>query len=239
MDFSKLSKDDLVKIAKQNKVSNYSGLKKDEFVDLISKVEKLSIPDVVQEKLDKAAEKSASKKGKKPKSDSPPKPKSEKLDKKLAKFVNLEDYKDALLKYIDAEEPSDEELLEIVSEKVSEFVSTITKEDYKKYVDTYGTIKLILEYASKNKIALSKITEEQLYEKLGLFLYDKDENINKALVEKIRKYIQKLKKADEKLKKAGSSSTSKTSKKTKKNEDEDEEEEMSEDAQSDNESEEE
>ncbi len=234
MDFSKLSKDDLVKIAKVNNLSNYSKLKKDDFVDLIKKTKSLSIPDHVQEKLDKASEKSASKKEKKPKDDSsPPKPKSEKLDKKLAKFVDLEPYKDKLAKYIDSEEPSDEELLEIVSDKTATFTETITKEDHKKYVDTYGTLKLLLEYAAKNKTSFTKVTEEQLYEKLALFLYDKDENLYKALLEKIKKYIQKLKKADEKQKKAGSSSkTTKKSKKSKKDEeenDEEEEEDMSDD----------
>lgn len=177
MDLTSMKKSDLMKHCKEQGIKNYSKLKKDE---LISRLEENGIKNTFT-KLPKKEKKETAK---------TTKPRFDKLSKKLERFSNFDDYKSELTKF--NEDVKDEDLLDIVTKSMESFIiSDIVEDvDYKKYVTTYGPIKLLVEYmASENSVEINSLSESELYKILGNYLYYKDTEITSTLYKKIRKTI--------------------------------------------------
>lgn len=180
MDFKKTSKKELVVVYKDKGLKNWSNKNKRELYDALVPVgvKFINGPDETSgTSLDA--------------SQSPAKPRSVSLNKKLEKFIILDEYKDKLDKL--AEDVDDVTILELISKKVTEFISSsdVTAEDRIKYVNKYGPYKAIAEYiADKNKIG--KATEEELYEKISIYIYGKDIEIYAGVINKFKKYVVSL-----------------------------------------------
>ena len=135
-----------------------------------------------------------------------------KLSKKLAKYVSAEDYKDELAKY--KEHVKSDVVLKLTETKLKEFIEASSDADHKKYVDGYGGIKLLKEYFDSPKPAkISKLSENEIYKVLSVFLFEKDDDVYVDLVKKFNKYIDSLLKADKPKKVSEKKPAKKVSKK--------------------------
>jgi hypothetical protein len=183
-----MKKADLMKQCKEQGIKGYSKMKKDE---LISTLEESGIANTyveVPKKEKKETVKNANSS-----------PRLDKLSKKLERFSTLDLYKNELNKF--DESVADEDLLDLVTESMKSFIisDSIEHADYKKYVNTYGPIKSLVEYnASPDSEDLVSSTEEQIYKTLATHIYYSDTEITSTLYKKIRKLIAANNKAAKK-----------------------------------------
>lgn len=188
MDLTNMKKADLMKQCKEQGIKGYSKMKKDE---LISTLEESGIANTyveVPKKEKKETVKNANSS-----------PRLDKLSKKLERFSTLDLYKNELNKF--DESVADEDLLDLVTESMKSFIisDSIEHADYKKYVNTYGPIKSLVEYnASPDSEDLVSSTEEQIYKTLATHIYYSDTEITSTLYKKIRKLIAANNKAAKK-----------------------------------------
>jgi hypothetical protein len=208
MDFSKQKKDFLLGLCKLHGLKGYSKLTKDDLIDKLLKAgitaDTVSVPAstdkvvvapatvkpvVVKKKIIKSID---------------TKPKSEKLFKKLEKSLTCDSIKKELKELGKLEKDiTDDSILELVKSKTANFIksSTLTPEDFKRYVDDYGVIKIIIEFVKTTPtFNFKEVTEEQLYNTLAVFLFEKDSNIYDSLVKKCKKFLPSLYKVDKPLK---------------------------------------
>jgi len=185
-----MKKAELMKQCKEQGIKGYSTMKKEE---LISTLEESGIKNTYVE-VPKKEKKEAIKKTTKPRLD--------KLSKKLEKFVTMETYKNELSKF--NEDVADEDLLDIVTESMKNFIisDSVDDVDYRKYVTTYGPIKALVEYlASPDAENINTFTEQEMFEKLAVYIYFKDTEITGTLYKKIRKLIATNSKGKKPIKK--------------------------------------
>jgi hypothetical protein len=183
MDLSKLSKINLQSMCKEREIKGYSKLKKEDLITMLVKhgVENTpDIPDTKESSLKKPRE---------------VKPRMEKLSKKLEKSLSVDDYKTELDKL--TEESEDKDILVLIQDKVDEFITSeeLTAADFKKYVDEYGVMDALVEYLVIQP-KVSKLTADEIYNKLAVFLYKKDTSIADSLIKKFRKCIAAMIKAE-------------------------------------------
>lgn len=221
MDLNKLKKTELQTMCKDKGLTKY--LKKPK-ADLIVILVEAGVKNVISD--DKSDVKVVKK---------TTKPRLENINKKLEKFVNIDDYKEELSKY--KEDVDDDTLYKIVEDDINNFVKsdTLSKEDYAKVVDKYGAIKLISEYGLKKLLTKCENgSEDKMYKELFTYYYNhhkKDEdntkNISNLLIKKVRKYVVTLCKPKKETDKSKANKTSKSKpvKKSKKEAEETEEEE--------------
>lgn len=181
MDLSKLSKTILHGMCKEHEIKGYSKLKKE---DLIALLVKHGVENVADTKSESS-----------PKKPREVKPRMEKISKKLEKSLSGDDYKDDLSKL--TEESTDQDILALVKDKVDEFITSeeLTAADFKKYVDEYGVMDALVEYLVVEP-KITKLTADEIYYKLAVFLYKKDTSITDSLIKKFRKYIAAMNKAE-------------------------------------------
>lgn len=196
MDLSKQKKEYLLNLCKTNGVKGYSKLKKEELIIKLVEAGVENVTDVPVISVEKEKTKIITK------------PRIEKLNKKLEKYISCEDYKESLFAL--TEDVSDDTLLELIKEKTDAFIisDTVTSIDYKKYVDDYGVMKAVVELLVKTpKTALAKMSGEQIYSALALFLYEKDTDVFEIVLKKLKKFTLTLHKVEkpEKIVKANKS----------------------------------
>lgn len=181
LDFSKLNISELKKICKAEKIEGYSKLKKQELVDIVSGLSNLNINDynIDVEKLKKK--------------EKPQVKRTEKLSKKLAKYINLDNYNELLEEYKNEDNINDIDLIEMVSEDIDKFINGLDLTDIKKYIDSYGCIKAVLEYIEENSIEHTT-SEEDLYKELINFICRTDDNLYGDFIAKTKKHIASFKK---------------------------------------------
>lgn len=212
-DLSSMKKSDLGAMCKARNLKNYSKLKKD---DMIAMLVEAGVKNVPAEKS-----KSGTKKGSAATSNA--KPRFVNLATKLEKFVDLEKYRATIANY--TEETSDEEILELLKDDITEFISSddVEAEDYAKYIDKYGGVKAAYEYAVANpKSKIEKLTLEEYYKKLAVFVYGTDSDVTKNLIKKVRKLVVSINKEKEKKEAATKKPATKKSSKKSKDESDDE-----------------
>ena len=180
MDLTNMKKADLMKQCKEQGIKGYSKMKKDE---LISTLEESGITNTYVEAPKKEKKETVKKANSSPRLD--------KLSKKLERFSTLDLYKNELNKF--DENVADEELLDLVTESMKSFIisDSVDHADYKKYVNTYGPIKALVDYnATPDSEDLASSTEEQIYKTLATHIYyNSDPEITNTLYKKIRKLI--------------------------------------------------
>lgn len=224
MNLENLRKPDLIKICLFHGVKGYSKLNKKQIIekllannvnDTVTDEELKDMSTELNAREIKEAEELAKK---------PPKPRFKKLSKKLLESINLDEYKETLRKFNDMS--IEEETTELFKEDIEKFIKSkdLTSEDYKKYVDSYGTVKAVVEYlASKSDASLNKMTEKKIYKTLATFIYQNDKTVKDELVNKVRKVVIQLNKPITPPKRGNK--TLKTPAKAKVDEDDEEEEE--------------
>ncbi len=184
MDLTKKKKSDLTAMCKERKLKDYSKLKKEELIELLVKD---GVKHVVEEKP------------KKEKEESEKKPRFEGLEKKLASYIDLSKYKEEILK-LDVNAP-DKEFVNLFKDEYADFLESREEEDYKRYVDKYGGVKAIVEYLTLPKHEkISKLSVEELYKVLALYVFGKDTAVYSVLLKKARKVITDAEKAEKKEK---------------------------------------
>ena len=209
MNLSKMTKIQLLEVCKQKKIDKVSKLTKN---DIIEKLVKSGIKNVTVE----------SKTKKSPPVKKETKPRLEKIDKKLANTITQDKYKSILSEL--SSDVSDKELVDLIKKNYDEFLETLTMDDYTKYVDTYGAIKLYTEYVkSASALDLTKLSANKIYETLAKFLLSTDESLYAPALKKMRKMLETIHKPSKTSTKK--SSKPNKGKKSKKNEDNDEDEE--------------
>jgi hypothetical protein len=195
MNIEKLRKSDLIKISLFYNVKGYSKLNKNQIVE---KLLANNVPDTVTEQelkdmrveLNAREAKEAEETAKKP-----PKPRFKKLSKKLLESVELDNYKEMLRKFTEVSIEKDTTTL--FKDDIEKFIKSkdLTHEDYKKYVDSYGAIKAVVEYmASKEDASLKKMSEKKIYKTLAAFIYQNDKTVTDELVSKVKKVVAQLNK---------------------------------------------
>jgi hypothetical protein len=183
MDLTKKSKSELITLCKEKNVKSYSGKNKDDIIKLLIQA---GVEHVLSEKkLKVVKEKKVTA------------PRFEKMDKKLAKFITLDKYKNSLSKY--DENIDDKTILSLVSNEFDNFINSLEDIDHKKFVEAYGTVKLLVEYyiSTSNKKIIT-LSETEILKTLSVFLFKKDTDVLKTLISKVVKYIKALIKIKEK-----------------------------------------
>lgn len=189
MDLTNMKKADLMKQCKEQGIKGYSKMKKDE---LISALEESGIKNTYVEAPKKEKKETVKR--------ATTTTRLDKLSKKVEKFSTLDRYKNELNKF--DENATDEDLLDIVTESMKSFIisDSVDHVDYKKYVNTYGPIKALVDYnASPDAEDLKACSEEQIYKTLATYIYyNSDPEITSTLYKKIRKLIAANNKAAKK-----------------------------------------
>lgn len=183
MDFNKLKVDDLNILCKNNKIKGISKMKKDEKIAALNALDKttmnssLEIIQVVKPGS-KPDAKSVVKSGSKV-----VKPKSSTLDKEFDKYIKLTDNHKAKLSE-SKEDLTMQDFVDLVKEDILKLAAELNIKETKKYVDSYGCIKAIIEYnsnkvnksnylfqvSSKAILNWSETIESDIYRKLFTYL---------------------------------------------------------------------
>jgi hypothetical protein len=183
-----ITKNMLTTLCKQNGIKNYSKMKKDQLIELLEE-NKVKIPNTTEnspEKKSKATTKAKPKENKQ---------RFEKLDKKLAKAIDTEEYMDNLKDFKETIPEIDVKIL--LEKEIKDFINsdTLKEEDYKKYVDSKGFAVVLVDYLKSNKTdKLKGLTVEQLYKLLASFIYNDDTDVIGPLVKKFQKCVVTLNK---------------------------------------------
>lgn len=195
MNLENLRKPDLIKICLFHGIKGYSKLNKKQIVE---KLLENNVNDRVtdEELKDMSTELNAREiREAEELAKNPAKPRFKKLSKKLLESINLDEYKETLRKFNDMS--IEEETTELFKDDIEKFIKSkdLTSEDYKKYVDSYGTVKAVVEYlASKSDATLNKMTEKKIYKTLATFIYQNDKTVKDELINKVRKVVIQLNK---------------------------------------------
>lgn len=225
MDFSKQTNDQLNALCKQNGIKGYSKLKKDDKIALLveSNVKVASTSSV--KKVTKATKKTEEKEVKEKKAT---KPRVEKLDKKLAKSIDLDKYKDVLSEQ--KEEWTVSDISNLLKSDIELFVQAADNREIAELVDKFGALIAITYQRTHKNSKLSAKEDEEIYKILLLHLFLTNEKALDALVKAVRKFHAKLLKpvVEKKTKKVGAAK--KVTKVDEPNEDEEEDDEVEEDA---------
>lgn len=202
MDLNGLTKGALFVICKDNNIKVTQKLKKDE---IIAKLNENGITSATKDSSDsKEAQEptkaKAKSKAKKPTEKAETKPRVEKIDKKLAKAIDLLKYDQKLLE--EKEEPTREFVLELLKTDIEEFVKTSDVGEIAEFVDKFGALTAI-NFQRKNKNSkLSSKTDDEIYRILILALFLNEEKAIDALVKAVKKHYTKLHKPVVEKKKA-------------------------------------
>lgn len=206
MDLSKQTNDQLNALCKQNGIKGYSKLKKD---DKIAKLVEAGVSNT-SEPVAKKAAKSKKSETKEVKEKKTAKPRVEKLDKKLAKAIDLEKYNDQLADY--KEDITIAEILELLKSDIEVFVNEADEKECAELVDKYGALTaLVYQRANKNSKLSLLNGEAEVYKILLLHLIMTNEKVSEALVKSVKKFHAKLLKpaVEKKPKKADSKKVTK------------------------------
>lgn len=84
----------------------------------------------------------------------------------------------------------DKEVVAPFKAYMKDFIKNATDEDIKRYVDSYGAVKLMVEYfAQPDAKKVSKMNEEEIYEVLGKYLFNKDESVYSQFAKFLKKEL--------------------------------------------------
>jgi len=186
IDSAKATKDNLKVVAKALGLKGYTKLKIAELLDLVKKDERVT--DVPTSKSKKKVKEVDTK-------DVVKKPKFDKLNKKLEIYIDLEKYKSDIAKF--PEDVSDEDILKLIEEDIKDFIKidTLALIDFKKYVDAFDSINVLVEYLKHSKKSVEKLSSDEVYKVLATYQYKKDTVVSELAVKKIKKAVNALYKA--------------------------------------------
>lgn len=199
MDITPLKKNQLVLILKSNNIKNYSKLTRGGMVDLINEKNiSISTEEFASLEEGKESGSESSPKAKVKKDDGKDvakKTRFENLSKKLKDVISTTPYEEKLGSF--KEDVDDTKLLAMAKDEIAKFIEmdTLTEEDYRKYVDSYGLMKAFHEYfndKAHKDMSYRKKSEEDLYAALAKFIFKNDKDVVIPLLKKFRKYITDL-----------------------------------------------
>lgn len=204
MDLSAEKKDTLRDMCKAKNLKGYSKLKKEDLIVLLlgAGVEnKATVVGSSSNKDIKTVPKETSPKGTEPKTKetvkkpraSPTKIRVDKLNKKLEKYISGDTFKETLSTF---KEPiEDAVILTFVKENTTNFITSsgLTDVDYKKYVDDHNAIDTLVSLmSSAPDTDLTALDSAAIYNKLALFIFEKDDAVYDNLVKKFKKFTVNL-----------------------------------------------
>jgi hypothetical protein len=196
-------------LCKENKIKGYSKLKKD---DKVAKLKEAGIDLTLSEpaKPKKSGEKAKPAKAKDADEESkePPKraskPRVEKIDKKLVKAIDLNNYTEFLTDH--KEDLTYFEVIELLKEDIEAFVKEADNDECADFVDKFGALIAISYQRSHKNSKLSSKEDAEIYKILLIDLFLHKEDVLKVLYKAVVKLHAKLQKppVEKKPKKAES-----------------------------------
>lgn len=219
MDLSKQKKEYLLGMCKTKNIKGYSKLKKEELIEALVNAGIQNVPEVAVTKVkspktpSKASSSVSTPEAAESADESSPEIKKvsklriEKLSKKLEKSIVCDTYKDRLTKYTEID---DESALIFVKDVSVSFMTSVTCDDYKKYVDTYGVVNALVGLLKESPTTDLTGTSDDIYEALAEFVYKSDTLVYDGAVKKVKKYVETLLKPSKETKEVKADKSKKT-----------------------------
>ena len=183
----KMTNQELDALCKQNGIKGYSKLKK---ADKIAKLEEAGVKILADAEASKVKKAGSKAKAAETKEKKAAKPRVEKLDKKLIKHINLDNYKEQLMDF--KEEVTHAQVIDMLNEDIKSFVDEANHLECVSFVDKFGALAAI-SYQRKNKNSkLSSKKDDEIYKILLLDAFLNKPEVLSSLVKAVEKVRVKL-----------------------------------------------